>query len=167
MPEKHRLWAPWRGSYVTGAEKKPEGCVFCGKQSQTDGESLIVYRGKHIYIVMNLFPYNNGHIMLIPYRHIADITDFTPEESAEMAHLEQLAVKVLRQVLSCEGYNMGYNIGAAAGAGVASHLHQHIVPRWFGDTNFMPVVADTKVISEHMEVTFKKLKEGFELAEGL
>ncbi|MDR2869882.1 MAG: HIT domain-containing protein [Deferribacteraceae bacterium] len=161
MSDKNLLWAPWRGVYVTG--KKPEGCVFCKQpEAGNDAAHYIVHRGESIFVMMNLYPYNNGHLMLIPYRHISDIIEMTDSETTEMAALLRRSIEVLRRVMSPEGFNIGYNMGAAAGAGIAAHLHQHIVPRWNGDTNFMPVVAEVKVISEHMDTTYAKLKAGFE-----
>ena len=161
MSGPNNLWAPWRGVYVTG--EKSKACIFCEKpESGDDAACYIVHRGQHIYVIMNLFPYNNGHMMLIPYRHISSIIEMNAEETAEMALLLNRSIAVLTEVMSPEGFNIGYNMGAAAGAGIAAHLHQHIVPRWNGDTNFMPVIANTKVISEHMDVTYRKLKEGFE-----
>jgi ATP adenylyltransferase len=160
MTEQNNLWAPWRGEYIIG--KKPTGCVFCEQPKENaDAKHYIIHRGKSIYVMMNLYPYNNGHLLLIPYRHISSIMEMDEAETAEMASLLRRSVAALQSVMHPEGFNIGYNMGAAAGAGIAAHLHQHIVPRWSGDTNFMPVIAETKVISQHMDVTYAKLKKMF------
>jgi ATP adenylyltransferase len=152
------IWAPWRGEYVTAAEKKT-GCVFCAKfAADRDEENLILHRGERIAIRMNHFPYNNGHIMLLPFRHLADYELLTAEETAEMTGLKRAAVLALKKALNPEGFNIGMNVGSAAGAGIAEHLHEHIVPRWKGDTNFMPVIGETKVMPEHMIKTYNKIK---------
>ena len=152
-----RLWATWRMAYITG-EHKDIGCVFCkAPKSTKDEEVLILHRGCHCFIIMNLFPYNNGHVMVIPYRHTSDVTTLTDEESLEMMKFVRLTTKVMKKTLNPEGFNIGMNIGRPGGAGIADHLHMHIVPRWTGDTNFMPVIGETRVISEHLEATYKKL----------
>lgn len=157
----NNLWAPWRGAYVTG--KKPEGCVFCGIYGNScDRENQLLYRGEHIFIIMNRFPYNNGHIMLLPARHIADYASLSDDEIVELGKLTKISIGIMKEVFNPDGFNIGYNIGSAAGAGIAAHLHQHIVPRWNGDTNFMPVIGEIKVISEHMETTYLKLAEKFD-----
>ncbi len=152
-----RLWATWRMAYITG-EKKPEGCVFCNAVKEVkDEEVLILHRGCHCFIIMNLYPYNNGHVMVIPYRHTSDIKSLTDDESLEMMQFVRLMTKVMQKTLNPEGFNIGMNVGRSGGAGIADHLHMHIVPRWTGDTNFMPVVSQTRVISEHLESTYNKL----------
>ena len=154
-----RLWATWRMSYITG-EKNKDGCIFCNKpQEDNDEENLILHKGKFCFIIMNLFPYNNGHIMVIPYRHIDSIILLTEEESIEMMYFIKLMTKVIKNTMSPEGFNIGMNLGQSGGAGIAEHIHMHIVPRWAGDTNFMPVISDTRVISEHIKDTYKKLKK--------
>ena len=154
------LWAPWRSSYITG--DKPVGCVFCEKLSEDkDSDNLILHRGKSVAVIMNLFPYNSGHLLLIPYRHISDLTQLEEYESHEIDHLAKYSVTVIRQVMSPQGFNLGYNLGSAAGAGIESHLHKHIVPRWNGDTNFMPIIGGTKVISQDLYKTYELLKEKF------
>lgn len=157
--DKKILWAPWRGAYVAGAAKKPDGCVFCEKIADTsDRENLVLYRGGRCVVLMNLFPYNNGHVMILPTRHVADLTLLDDEEITEMAYTRRLMITVLKQAMRCEGFNTGLNLGEAAGAGIAAHLHEHIVPRWKGDTNFIPVVAGIKVISEELYNTYDKIK---------
>ena len=153
-----RLWAPWRMEYIAGATKS-EGCIFCEKWNGTaDPENLVLFRGEACFVILNLFPYNNGHLMVVPIRHVADVVDLTEDEQSEMFRLMQRMVGVLREVMSPQGFNIGFNLGRAAGAGIADHLHLHVVPRWNGDTNFMPVLGATRVISEALEETYKKLK---------
>ncbi len=153
-----RLWATWRMAYITGEHKKESTCVFCDAPKHNNIEDvLILHKGKYCFVIMNLFPYNNGHVMVIPYRHTSDVTSLTYKESAEMMKLIRIMTKAIKQTLNPEGFNIGMNIGRPGGAGIADHLHTHIVPRWTGDTNFMPVLGDTRVISEHLETTYKKL----------
>ncbi len=153
-----RLWAPWRMAYIE--VKKPTGCIFCTKpESGNDREELILYRGEHCFVIMNLFPYNNGHLMVAPYRHTADVVGLTDEEQAEMMRLTRFCVRVLTEAFQPDGFNLGMNLGKVAGAGIADHLHMHIVPRWNGDSNFMPVVGETKVLPEMLGVTYDKLLE--------
>ncbi|WP_375486509.1 HIT domain-containing protein [uncultured Jatrophihabitans sp.] len=148
-----RLWTPHRLAYIKG-ENKPvnddegAGCPFCSAPTRSDEDALIVARGEHVYAVLNLYPYNSGHLMSVPYRHVADYPDLTGEETVELAQFTQRAMTVLRAALGPHGFNLGINQGAVAGAGIAAHLHQHVVPRWGGDTNFMPVVGHTRVIPE-------------------
>jgi len=151
------LWAPWRIEYILG--KKPAGCIFCVKPAEDlDLQNLILYRGKYHFIIMNAFPYNNGHMMVVPYRHTSTLAGWSDEERLELMELADLGVELLKKVMKPDGFNLGINMGLVAGAGVADHIHLHIVPRWNGDTNFMPVLADTRVISEHLVATFNKLK---------
>lgn len=153
-----RLWATWRMEYITG-NKKSDECVFCSAPKQDNlEETLVLYKAEKCFVIMNLFPYNNGHIMVIPYRHISDITLLTEEEYTELMKLTQLSVKAIKKSLNPEGFNIGMNLGRPGGAGIADHIHMHIVPRWTGDTNFMPVIGDTRVISEHIEATYKKIR---------
>ena len=155
-----QLWAPWRFSYVTKA--KPQGCVLCAKPAEgNDEDALIVHRGELAYVVLNLFPYNAGHLMVVPFRHVGDFTEVTPEESAEMQRLLELSMRVLRQQMNPEGFNLGLNLGAAGGAGIVDHLHWQLVPRWQGDTNFMPVLAETKVMPMHMAEIWQSVHDGF------
>ena len=151
------LWAPWRIEYIK--HEKPDGCIFCKAISENkDSENLILWRGKLAFVIMNKFPYNNGHLMVAPYRHIGRFEELTVEELTEIGVLIQKSIKVLRKVMSPDGFNIGINMGKVAGAGVEDHIHVHIVPRWNGDTNFMPVITDTRVIPQSLQDTYKELK---------
>ncbi|MDP8234493.1 MAG: HIT domain-containing protein [Candidatus Saelkia tenebricola] len=153
-----RLWAPWRVKYVTNNNKDKE-CVFCKKsQQKKDRENLVIFRGQYCFSLLNIYPYNNGHIMVAPYRHIADITCLKDQELLEMFKLIKESEIKIKSILSPDGFNIGINIGKAAGAGMEKHLHMHLVPRWGGDTNFMPVVSDTRVISQSLKELYQLLK---------
>lgn len=147
-----RLWTPHRMAYIQGAAKpsdeSADECPFCRAPRGSDADGLVVARGESVYVVLNLFPYNSGHVMTVPYRHVPDYTDLTVDETAEFAAFTQTAMRVLREVSAPHGFNLGMNQGAVAGAGIAAHLHQHVVPRWGGDTNFMPIVGQTRVLPE-------------------
>jgi ATP adenylyltransferase len=148
-----RLWTPHRLVYIQGENKpahaEPGGdCPFCRAPSRSDEDGLVVARGELVYAVLNLYPYNSGHLMTVPFRHVPDYTDLTPDEAAEFADFTQRAMRTLRSAMAPHGFNIGMNQGSAAGAGIAAHLHQHVVPRWGGDTNFMPVVAQTRVLPQ-------------------
>ncbi|MBI4597335.1 MAG: HIT domain-containing protein [Candidatus Omnitrophica bacterium] len=145
-----RLWAPWRDAFIRG--KKPRGCVFCrAKRSRAaDRRNLVIARGPHAFAILNLYPYNNGHLMIAPYRHIGRIDALTAEEWLDIRRLLQALSRKLRQRLHPHGMNVGVNLGRAAGAGVLGHLHVHLVPRWIGDENFMPVLGRTKVLSQSL-----------------
>jgi ATP adenylyltransferase len=148
-----RLWMPHRMAYIKGEGKPPgsgadQGCPFCRIQQLGDDEALIVARGSLVYAVLNLYPYNSGHLMTVPYRHVADYTQLDAPETAEFGAFTQTAMTVIREVMAPHGFNVGMNQGVVAGAGIAAHLHQHVVPRWGGDTNFMPVVAHTRVLPQ-------------------
>jgi ATP adenylyltransferase len=152
-----RLWAPHRLAYILG-ENKPDGdeadgCPFCSIPAMSDEDGLIVRRGGAAYAVLNLYPYNPGHLMVVPYRHVADLTEVTAEESAEISTLTADAMRAVRAASGAHGFNVGVNQGTVAGAGIAQHLHQHLVPRWGGDTNFMPVVGQTKVLPQLLRDT--------------
>lgn len=152
------LWAPWRIDYILS--KKPAGCIFCDKPAENrDEDNLILFRGKYHFIILNAYPYNNGHMMVVPYRHTATLAEWAPDEQQEMMALADLGVELLKRTMRPDGFNLGINMGLVGGAGVADHIHLHIVPRWNGDTNFMPVLSDTRVISEHLRATYYKLKE--------
>ena len=152
-----KLWAPWRITYVQ-SESDP-GCIFCEKPSQdTDEENLIVDRNEHAFSMLNAYPYNNGHIMVIPYRHIAELENLTKEETLSMMSLVNISIGKLKKHLKPQGFNVGINLGKIAGAGIDQHVHMHIVPRWNGDTNFMPVVSETKIISQSLKELYKVLK---------
>lgn len=155
-----RLWAPWRLQYVIGP--RTEGCIFCAAAAGgDDAQSLVVHRGAHAFVIMNLFPYNSGHVMVVPYRHLARLSELTDAEGLELTRLVDLSIRAQEAALQPEGTNVGMNLGRGAGAGIDDHLHVHVVPRWVGDTNFMPVLGDLKVIPEHLEATYRRLKESF------
>ncbi len=160
------LWAPWRAEYIRCAINQHStgrrGCLFCNLlKAKDDRQNLILRRGRHAFVVMNRFPYNNGHVMVAPNRHTADLETLSATESAELFKLVQKSLAVLRRGLKPHGFNIGANLGRVAGAGVVGHLHVHIVPRWQGDVNFMPLLSETKVISEHLAATYDKLKRQF------
>ena len=173
-PEKHtgagvpdafeRLWTPHRMAYIQG-ENKPtgpgadDGCPFCAIPAESDEDGLIITRAEHVYVVLNLYPYNSGHLMVVPYRHVADYTELDADETAELAELTKQAMTALRTASAAQGFNIGMNQGGVAGAGIAAHLHQHVVPRWGGDVNFMPVVGHTKVLPQLLADTRKMLAD--------
>jgi ATP adenylyltransferase len=146
-----RLWAPWRLSYIEAP--RPEGCVFCDQASQTDEEALIVHRGEHCYVVLNLYPYGSGHLMILPFRHVSSPGDLNADERTELWDLLDRSLRATREGLNAQGHNVGFNLGTAAGAGIEDHLHLHVVPRWQGDVNFMPVLADVRVMPQHLSET--------------
>ena len=155
-----RLWTPHRMAYILGdkpSDEEGHGCPFCSAPTQSDEEGLIVHRGEHCYVVMNLFPYNPGHVLVCPYRHVSLYIDLTDEETAEFTALTKQVVRVLQAASEPHGFNLGMNQGAVAGAGVAAHLHQHVVPRWSGDSNFLPIVAQTKALPVLLEDTRTRL----------
>ena len=158
-----RLWTPHRTAYVSGGQKDytEKTCPFCTAPGRSDEESLIVHRGEHAFVILNLYPYNPGHLLVCPYRHIPFYDDATEAETLEIAQLTQLAMKVLREVSHNDGFNIGINQGKVGGAGIADHLHQHILPRWSGDTNFLPIIAQTKTMSRTLEDMRSALAEGF------
>jgi ATP adenylyltransferase len=156
-----RLWTPHRLAYVQGPKKPDEGCPFCHLVELSDEQALILARGKAVYAVLNLYPYNPGHLMAVPYRHVADYTDLTPDETVELAEFTQHAMRVVRRVSSAHGFNIGMNQGVIAGAGIAAHLHQHVVPRWGGDANFMPVIGHTKVLPQLLGETRQLLADAW------
>ncbi len=152
------IWAPWRMDFILG--DKPSGCILCMRPLENDDRAnLILFRSQLNFIILNKYPYNPGHIMVAPYRHIPDLADMTPEEMVEHFELVRKITIVLRQAFSPAAFNIGLNIGKVAGAGIGDHIHSHIVPRWSGDTNFMPVVADTRVLPESLLSTYDKLKD--------
>ncbi len=155
-----QLWAPWRIEYIQ--MEKPKGCILCDKPKQKDdADNYILYRGDKNFIIMNSYPYNSGHLMIAPYGHIANLEEFTGEERDEHFEIVSRSVKILKQVFKPDGFNIGINLGRVAGAGIDDHVHTHIVPRWQGDTNFMPVTAGSKVINEALAETYQKLKGKF------
>ena len=162
MPDAwSRLWAPHRLDYLRGENRPLAGneitCPFCEIPKMSDEEGLIVHRGTHAYVVMNLYPYNPGHLLICAYRHVADLTELTDEERAEIFTLTAHAMATIRKVSQPEGFNLGMNQGAISGAGVAAHIHQHVVPRWSGDANFMPIIGKTKVLPQLLTVTRNEL----------
>lgn len=155
-----RLYTPWRMQYVTTAKKKVEGCVFCAKLDdgpEFDGENFIVYRGETAFVVMNIYPYNTGHLMVLPYDHVAKLSDLTSTTQTEMMLLTTHFTDLLDQLMNPDGFNIGLNLGRVAGAGVDSHLHMHIVPRWGGDHNFMSVIGETRVLPETLDDTYDRI----------
>ncbi|HEX6542816.1 MAG TPA: HIT domain-containing protein [Ktedonobacterales bacterium] len=156
------LWAPWRMAYINADDEKEQGCIFCVKpQQDRDEENLVLYRGERCFVLMNLFPYNNGHLMIAPYAHVPDIEHLDAETLTEMMLTAQKSLAALRAAMRPNGFNMGINQGTVAGAGIADHVHLHVVPRWNGDTNFMPVLADTKVMPDFLQNTYRQLKPYF------
>jgi len=157
MTEMQRLWAPWRMQYV--ADPDAQECIFCAKPKQdNDEQTHILYRREAVFVMLNAYPYANGHLMVAPYRHVGEIGDLTPEELAGLGREAQACVALLAQTVNPHGFNLGMNLGRVAGAGFVGHTHLHIVPRWEGDTNFMPVLADTRVLAEALSDTYAKLK---------
>jgi ATP adenylyltransferase len=156
-----KLWAPWRIEYV--GKPQEEGCIFCEKPKQNrDRENLIVKRGETVFVMLNAFPYSNGHLMVAPYRHVAAPHELTDEETLEIMRTASDMQLVLRETHNARGFNMGINLGKCAGAGIEDHIHVHVVPRWEGDTNFMPILSDTKVICEALTSSYEKLLEELE-----
>ncbi|MBP2708089.1 HIT domain-containing protein [Microbispora sp. RL4-1S] len=161
-----RLWTPHRMAYIKG-ENKPagagaeDGCPFCEIPKLSDEDGLIVARGSAVYAVLNLYPYNSGHLMVVPFRHVPDYADLDEAETAELAEFTKRATRALRAASGAQGFNVGMNLGAVAGAGIAAHLHQHVVPRWGGDTNFMPVVGRTKVLPQLLRDTRELLADAW------
>ena len=159
-----RLYAPWRMAYVDQPQKEQtspgaSGCIFCDKAAAHDDDrNLIVHRAERAFVLLNLFPYNNGHLMVVPYRHTADLADLDQPTLLELMTLARQAQAALGRAFHPDGYNLGMNLGQAAGAGIADHLHLHIVPRWGGDTNFMPVLADVKVLPDSLESSCRKIR---------
>ena len=153
------LWAPWRLTYITGP--KTEGCVFCQAIALGDDRTvLVLHRSSHGFLILNRFPYNTGHLMVVPYRHVARLEGLSSEEAEALMALTDFAVRLLEHVMVPQGFNIGMNLGRSAGAGIDDHLHMHVVPRWVGDTNYMPVLGDVKVMPEHLEQTYDRLAAG-------
>ncbi|MFC1925993.1 HIT domain-containing protein [Chloroflexota bacterium] len=151
------IWAPWRIEYILS--QKPEGCILCDKPNeQKDKENLILYRGKKNFVIMNLYPYNPGHLMVTPYKHTSNLEDLDDEELLELFSIVRRTTQVLKETFKPGGFNIGMNLGRVAGAGIDEHLHVHIVPRWNGDTNCMPVLTGTRVIPQALEETYEMLQ---------
>lgn len=155
-----QLWAPWRSEYVQSGS--PDECVFCASRAKSPEEGLVLFRGAVSTVMLNKFPYNSGHLLISPARHVANVEELTPEEALDSFRLLRHTITVLKKEYNPAGFNVGMNLGAAAGAGIEAHLHTHIVPRWTGDMNFMPVLSDTKVIPEHIQATLKRLLPYFQ-----
>ena len=154
------IWSPWRYDYLASGGKKPPSCVFCVTEDRTrDAERLIVFRGAHNFIILNLFPYTSGHVMVAPYDHFGTITEAKAEQLSEMMQLSQRAITALQELYRPDGFNLGMNLSAAAGAGIREHFHLHVVPRWFGDANFMSIIGETRVLPEELSVTYRRLSE--------
>ena len=159
-----RLWSPWRSKYIaSGVDSQAEGCVFCRIAANPDQDetNFVLHRGEHAFVVLNLYPYITGHLMIVPYLHTSELDALAKEISDEMMDLAKRAQTALRAVYSPSGFNMGMNLGSAAGAGIADHLHIHMLPRWSGDTNFMTTVGESRVIPEALEATYAKLRDRF------
>ena len=157
-----RLWTPWRYAYVN-KEKPPDGCLFCEKaRSKEDRENYVIYRGERNFILLNIYPYNNGHVMIAPYQHAARLEEVDEETVAEMMRLARRMESVLQRVYHPEGMNLGMNIGACAGAGVAGHIHMHVLPRWIGDVSFMTTIGETRVMPEALPTSWEKLRRAFQ-----
>ncbi len=155
------LWSPWRLAYITG-KASAEGCVFCTAVADTAADPLVVFRGKSCFVILNLFPYNNGHLLVVPNRHIATVASASSEELSELMELTRRAEIALTEAYAPHGMNMGINLGKPAGAGILDHLHLHVVPRWNGDTNFMTIVGQTRVLPEELPETAARLRPIFE-----
>ena len=166
LDELQRLWTPWRMGYIRG-DGELEGCPFCvlpARGPAHDRDTLILHRGPLAFVILNAYPYNPGHLMVVPYRHVSGFQELSTEEVQEMASLCQRGVRALKASSRPQGFNIGINVGAAAGAGIADHIHQHVVPRWGGDTNFMPVIGQTRVLPELLEETYDRLHPAFAAA---
>jgi ATP adenylyltransferase len=155
-----RVWAPWRMEYISASTKPDNKCFLCVNQAD-DLQALVVGRNNKAFIIMNRFPYTNGHVMVVPVRHIGSFEELTDEETLDMMRLVKIMVSILKEEFNVDGLNIGMNVGRAAGAGLEEHCHIHIVPRWFGDTNFMPILGETRVISEHLNTSYERLTRKF------
>ncbi len=159
-----RLWAPWRDAYVSAPSRASDECIFCAKPRQGpehDRENYIVRRAERVFVILNAFPYNPGHLMVVPYTHIGDLTQAEPLTFAEMMAVAQWSVRAVRAAMRPDGFNLGMNLGRPAGAGIADHIHLHVVPRWTGDTNFMPVVGDARVLPQALDSAYDVLHKAF------
>jgi ATP adenylyltransferase len=157
-----KIWAPWRREYIFQKDKE-KGCILCNRANRdNDKEDYILFRGKYVFIIMNIYPYNNGHLMVAPYKHTASIEDINSEQGEEFFSVVKLGIKALEIGLKPDGFNIGMNIGRVAGAGIEDHIHMHIVPRWNGDTNFMPIFSNTKVLSVSLDETYNLLRKTIE-----
>ena len=154
------LWAPWRLEYIEQADEQ-DGCIFCLSAEADDEAGLVVHRGRDAFVLLNKFPYASGHLMVAPYRHVGEFAELGDGEALEIHRLGGHGLGALAQLYEPQGFNLGWNLGRVAGAGVIDHVHLHVVPRWLGDTNFMPVLADVKVLPEHLAETRRKLADGW------
>lgn len=166
MDEGHRgpdhLYAPWRMEYIAKAGAPKSGCIFCDKpREDRDADNFIVHRDERCFLIMNVFPYNTGHLMVVPYQHTGDFTELAPDTAADLMRLTKIAIAAMQRAMCPDGFNIGMNIGRVAGAGIAEHLHMHIVPRWTGDANFISVIGHTRVLPEAMEKTWERLVDAF------
>ena len=153
------IWSPWRYDYIASGGKRSPSCVFCiGEDRSADAERLVALRGTHNFIILNLFPYTSGHLMIAPYKHLEMLTDAGHEQTSEMMELSKRAIVALQKVYRPEGFNVGMNLGSCAGAGVKEHFHLHVVPRWVGDANFASIIGETRVLPEALSTTYEKLK---------
>jgi len=155
------LWTPWRYQYVTGAPADPGVCVLCRAAAMNDREALVVHRAAHNFVILNIFPYTSGHVMVVPYAHVSTIEDLPEPALSEMISLARNAVKHLRAIYRPDGMNLGMNLGQSAGAGIAAHAHMHVLPRWIGDTSFVTTVGETRVVPEDLGTTWEKLSAAF------
>lgn len=157
-----RLWAPWRMEYILEAQESEGGCIFCEKPKENDDEkNLILHRSQRCFVILNKYPYNNGHLMIVPYVHESDFTKISTEIAIDMHLMIRQSILTMQNTIKPHGLNIGINLGRTAGAGIDEHMHYHIVPRWNGDTNFMPVISETKVVSEALHETWEKLSSEF------
>jgi ATP adenylyltransferase len=156
------IWAPWRMSYVKRA-RQPASCIFClQRPSRQDAARLVLHRGRHGFVMMNRFPYNSGHLLVAPYAHVKDLERLSAEQALDLLRMTNRSIQILREAIRPEGFNVGLNLGQVSGAGIEAHVHIHVVPRWNGDTNFMSLLAETRVIPEHLRATYRKLRKGFD-----
>jgi len=154
------LWTPWRYAYVTGADKAP-ACVFCQAPKETDEKARIVHRGEHCFVILNTYPYTNGHVMVVPYAHLDELQKLPTAAAQEMMALSQRMETVLRSLYHPDGINLGMNLGKAAGAGVAGHIHMHILPRWVADANFISVIGETRILPEALDLTWERIRTAY------
>ncbi len=158
------LWTPWRYAYVTGADQQPD-CIFCLAPKESDQTAFIVHRAVHCYVILNTYPYTNGHVMVVPYTHIDELQKLPADAAHEMMGLTQRMEVVLRSLYRPDGINLGMNMGKAAGAGVSGHIHMHILPRWFADANFVSVIGETRVLPESLDVTWERIRKEFAIGD--
>jgi ATP adenylyltransferase len=156
------LWTPWRMGYLQGdPDARPDYCIFCHKIEAEDAPEHVIFRSEHVFVTLNLYPYNNGHLLIVPYAHVADLNDLPVPTLTDMMQTAQEALTALRAVYHPQAFNMGLNLGQAAGAGIAEHLHLHVVPRWEGDSNYMTIVAGTRIIPDLLDDTYRKLRDAW------